>query len=184
MLIMDLPRNIKEEDCHKLRAGSFRGRDLFVPEVVDEADRALKGFNAQQASLPLTLWVKGQRPTEIVTLPRMGRPLSLLLRGVEKGEIVLTRSVKLRLRIGKQPLNLRRRNLPHIAIPPSGREVEEEDVDDSPYTEKPLGPLLLDPFPVGSCLKHYWKIWDSVGADPQVVKIIRYGYKSRSWTDP
>ncbi len=50
-LILDLPRNVKEEDRRKLRAGSFRGEDLFVPDVVDEADRALKGFNTQQASI-------------------------------------------------------------------------------------------------------------------------------------
>ncbi len=50
-LITDLPRNAKEEDRRKLRTGSFRGKDLFVPDVVEAADLALKGFNVQQASI-------------------------------------------------------------------------------------------------------------------------------------
>ncbi len=45
-LIADLPHNVKEEDRQKLRTSSFRGRDLFVPDVVEATDLVLKGFNA------------------------------------------------------------------------------------------------------------------------------------------
>ncbi len=113
VLIADLPHNVKEEDRRKLRAGSFRGRDLFVPDVVDEADRSLKGFNAQQASINMmslrqnASYSVGKTSTDKYKTnrdrdpPRMGRPPSLLLRGVGKGDADLTRSVKQRSRNGR-----------------------------------------------------------------------------------
>ncbi len=37
---------------------------------------------------------------------------------------------------------------------------------------------------MGSCLSNYWRVWDSVGADQHVVRILSSGYKIPFLTRP
>ncbi len=50
-MISALPRNVKEEDIRKLQTVSCRGEDLFIPDTVEAAEQALRGYNTQQALL-------------------------------------------------------------------------------------------------------------------------------------
>ena len=37
-------------------------------------------------------------------------------------------------------------------------------------------PLVVDPPPVGARLQQFWHIWQSLGASPRIVEMLRAGY--------
>ncbi len=68
---------------------------------------------------------------------------------------------------------------------PQGLGVGQESLPDFPAAVlPPPGNLPSDPSPVGSCLLNYWRVWDSVGADNSVVRMLRHGYKIPFLTRP
>jgi hypothetical protein len=60
-------------------------------------------------------------------------------------------------------------------FPESGFGVRREEGENRIDLPVPT-PLLEVPMQVGGRLKHFWKIWQSQGADPWVVNVLRLGY--------